>query len=289
MKKILNHASIKAIEDFISIIAKHKILFLASSVSYYTALALAPLLIIILSVASLIGETVQENIITQAEFIAPQAGEIISIVFDNINAEVNIGSISGIAGAIIILLTASLVFVQFRYSLDIIYGYFNPENSKSLWHLIKERLLLILLVIGLSLLVISSIFIPLVFEYIFGVQSSETLWGSILLGYLNFLLFLLLFSLFYYFTPSKRQPVIDCIKTSVVSSVGFLIGKELIGLYMKNFAAASVYGAAGILLVFLIWVYYSSLIVFLSVEIFLFGRTTKREIKSRKLIPKNKI
>ncbi len=69
----------------------------------------------------------------------------------------------------------------------------------------------------------------------------------------------------------------DCAQMSVVTTAAFLIGNFLTGLYMKKVALDSLYGAAGALLIFLLWTFYSSLTLFLSVEFFEFFK--KRRVK----------
>jgi len=82
----------------------------------------------------------------------------------------------------------------------------------------------------------------------------------------NFFIFFLLFFSLYYFIPSKRVPFTVLVRSSTYASIGFLVGKVLFGIYFKSVVSSSVYGAAGALLVFLIWSYYSALIVFFSAE-----------------------
>ena len=81
---------------------------------------------------------------------------------------------------------------------------------------------------------------------------------------------MILFSGLHYFTPSRRPRKTHAFKMALLSSVFFMVGNVLLASYLKKVAADSVYGAAGTLLVFLLWTFYSSFTIFLSVEVFLF-------------------
>jgi len=87
---------------------------------------------------------------------------------------------------------------------------------------------------------------------------------------LNLLILFVLFTGLYYFTPTKKKRLWDCAKMAVLTSVTFLVGNVLTGLYMRKVALDSLYGAAGALLIFLLWAFYSALTIFLSVELFEF-------------------
>ena len=92
-------------------ISEDNLFLLSSSISYYSALALAPFALILLSVASLLGPGMQRDLVKQASMtMSPEVGQMLEMVFSNVNEGVNVGSISGIIGAVVLLSTASMVF-----------------------------------------------------------------------------------------------------------------------------------------------------------------------------------
>jgi membrane protein len=246
-------------------IDQDNLFLLASSVSYYSALSIAPFLLILLSVAALIGNQVQFEIITMASEISPEVGTMIRLLFDNINENVNISSASGIAGFVVLFSTASLVFLQMRYALDVIYGYHQIQGKKSIWETILEKLfaMFVVLVAGVFLIVSSSV--PGVVRAVLGTQK-DVLYVSALL--VNIVIYILMFWGIHYFTPTKRPGKTDSLKMATLSSVFFILGNSLLSSYLRGVASSSIFGAAGSLLIFLLWTYYSSFTLFLSVEIF---------------------
>ena len=257
-------------------ISRDNLFLLSSSISYYSALAIAPFALILLSVASFLGSGMQKDIIHQASVtLSPEMGQMIKMVFDNVNEGVNIGSASSIIGAIVLLSTASLVFLQFRYSFDVIYGYYDPKASKTVKATVLERLFSMFFVLISAVVFIATLLGSGVFLKIFG-GNGNTLWSSLVVLYMNFMVYLGMFTAFHYFVPSRRFSLPDTLKKAVFSSIFFMLGNFLLASYLKTVAADSVYGAAGAFLVFLTWAYYSSFIVFLSVVIFQYLKKIKK-------------
>lgn len=259
------------IVDFIFLILKHNIFFHSSAISYYAALAIAPFLLILLQVGALLGHRLQSELISQTYFIlGPEVGRITEMIFSNANEGINLASLSGIIGGGMLLFTASIVFIQLRFSLDNIYGYYDPNVSRSISEVVKERVFSMVIVVLTAVLFFLSLFVSNIVKYMVGTDLDEGLGAQVVSNFLSFLINMMMFTAVYYFAPSRTPKVKSAAKMAVFSSVAFIIGKVLMGLYFKNVAMSSVYGAAGTLLVFLIWAYYSSFTMFLSVEGFLY-------------------
>jgi YihY family inner membrane protein len=263
---------------FLRRVDKHNLFLLSSSISYYAALGLAPILLILLGIASLIGEEIQLKIIEQVSFIAPQVAKTLSLVFENLQDKVDLGSISGLIGLGFLLFIASYVFMQLRYSLDIIYGDFDHAKNNSFLEIVMERAVLMLVVVVMCMLFAVSLLISPIFSFLLASRFENAEWKYFIQVLLNFSVLFVLFTGVYFFTPSKKKRLRDCAQMSVVTTAAFLIGNYLTGLYMKTVALDSLYGAAGALLIFLLWTFYSSLTLFLSVEFFEFFK--KRRVKA---------
>jgi membrane protein len=263
-----NKGFLASMKELGATMGRHNLFVLASSISYYAVLGLAPTLLILVALASMLGEEVQQAAIDQAENLAPEASASLDLVFSNLNEQINLSSISGVIGVLSLLFTSSLIFMQFRYAMDVIYGDYDPHASKSFYQIIKERVFLMLMVILMSGIFLISLFVKPIFHFFLGDHLQETFVGQYLPQVVNFLIFFVLFVAFYYMTPTRKQRIKSCAKMALLTAVFFIIGKVGISAYMTNIAAGSVYGAAGALFVFLLWAYYSSLTLFLSVEIF---------------------
>jgi membrane protein len=252
-------------------IKEDDLLLLSSSISYYSALAIAPFLLILLVVASGLGQEVHLNIAEQAaKRFTPQVGDTISFIFENMQDQMKFGSLSGIISGLILLWTCSLVFLQFRYSFDVIYR-IKAEDKRQGWNaFFVEKILAMLIVLGCILLIIASFVSAGYVEFLLKIGKIEGLiyvWG---VHALNFIIYLFLFTALHTFAPSQRQRLGNTFKMALFTSFFFLLGNVLMGSYLKRVAGHSVFGAAGTLVVFLLWTYYSSFVVFLSVELFLF-------------------
>jgi membrane protein len=262
---------INGFKDFISIILKHNIFFHASAISYYAALAIAPFLLILLQIGSLLGEDLKYKLILQTYLVlGPEVGKITEMIFNNATEGFNLASSSGLIGIIVLLFTASIVFLQLRFTLDNIYGVYDPDLSRSFWEIVKERVFSMGIVVGIAVLFFLSLFVSNIVTFLGGSSMDSGFWGFILTTTLNFILNLIMFTALYYFAPSKRPVFKNAMEVAAFTSLAFLLGKKVMELYFKNIAVSSVYGATGTLLVFLIWAYYSSFTLFLSLEGFLF-------------------
>ncbi len=270
------------VRDFIFLILKHNIFFHSSAMSYYAALAIAPFLLILLQIGALLGNKIQTELITQTYFVmGPEVGSITEMIFNNANQLINLASISGIIGVATLLFTASIFFIQLRFSLDSIYGHHDPEAIKPFFEVVKERIFSMGFVIGAAILFIASMFVSNIMKYFIGTEIDDSIGGQIFSLILSFLMNMMIFTAIYYFAPSRTPKVKSALMISVFTSIAFLIGKILLGYYFKNVALGSVYGAAGTLLVFLVWAYYSSFTVFLSLEGYLFLHPEESESRGK--------
>lgn len=267
MEQLKKNSAAKA-RSFINKISEDNLFLLASSVSYYSALAIAPFLLILLGVASFIGEDVQMQVTNWAAGISPAVGKMMDIIFDNVEEGVNVGSVSGLIGLVILFWTSSLVFLQLRYSMDVIYGNLLEHRPKSIWVIISDKLFAMLVVFLAGILLIIFSALPGVIHLFFSSQNIPML--RLFLIAANFVIYTWMFWLIHYVTPTKRPKKHEAFKMGILSAFFFIVGNILLGLYFTTIACHSIYGAAASLLVFLIWCYYSSFTLFLSAEIFLY-------------------
>jgi YihY family inner membrane protein len=270
-KKGLKHD----LKTFLRRIDHHNLFLLSSSISYYAALGLAPFLLIILSVTSLIGEDIRQQILSQITMIAPELKGTLEMIFINLKNQVDLGSISGLIGLGFLIFLSSYLFVQMRYSLDLIYGDIDVHRPKSIFEMVKERGMLMLVVMVMCGIFTASLLINPIFEFVLAKRFGNELYGDIVQFLLNFVILIVLFTGLYKITPTKKKKLKDCAQMAILTSGFFIVGNILTGAYMKNFAMDSLYGAAGALLIFLLWTFYSSLSLFMSVEVFEFLKRKK--------------
>lgn len=272
--ELVKKSKFERTKNFLIKLSEDNLFLLSSSISYYSAVAIAPFLLILLAVAAVIGGNVQAKVTTLAGNFSPEFGHMVAIIFQNVNEGVDLSSLSGLIGVLVLFFTASLVFLQMRYALDVIYGYQEIKGRRSIFEQVLEKLfaMFVVFVAGVFLIVSSSI--PGILRVLIPEQDLE---GTAVV--VNLFIYVVLFWSIHFFTPTVRPRKTDALKMSLLSSFFFIIGNTLIGIYFRTIATSSIYGAASTLLVFLIWTYYSSFTLFLSAEIFLYLKKI-RKIKS---------
>jgi len=251
---------------------------LGAALAYYTLLSLAPLLVLVVSIAGVFfrHELIRSGLIWQVHNIMGNIGtSIVRPVLET--ARSSTGIIAGIIGILTLLLGASGVFLELRDSLDTVWDV-KPPYGSGLWSLVRERLFAFLLVLGtglvltLSLLLTTVLSSPIRFVLHFMPQSRAATAGIGVATSLVVMTFI--FALIYKVVPDTHIRWGDVWIGALVTAALFTAGKWLIAIYLATASVGSAYAAAGSLIVFLTWVYYS-------VQIFLFGAAFTHEYALR--------
>lgn len=253
------------LKEFVDDIDKHEIFLLSASIAYTTALALAPFVLILLSVASLLGPEMQQKLSeSMTSTIGPKAGQAILVVIKSTQGHPSLTSISSIVGFVILVFSASAIFSQLRIALNKINEHKATTEEGGVKGFIKDRVFCIGLVFGFAFLSVVSLLLSSILTAIFP-GGEGMLWKS--MNFLvNFLMFSSVFTLIYRFIPSDKLSWKTCSISGLISTVFYLMGKNFISLYLGKAAIVSSYGAAGSLIAFLIWVYYTALTLLVSYE-----------------------
>jgi membrane protein len=246
-------------------ISKHEIFLLAGSLAYTTALSIAPFVVILLSVASVLSDSLQARLVKELTNVAgPKAGETIHGIIENADKNPTLSGISGILGFIVLAVSASAIFAQLRVSLDKINEHQEKPESSGIMVFFKDRFLSIGLVFGFAFLTVASLMMTTLLAVFF--QGNEGLIWQAINSVVTFLIFSVLFAAIYKFVPSDTHSWRRCAISGVVSAIFYTLGKSLIGYYLANAGLESSYGAAGSLVVFLAWVFYTTLTLLISYE-----------------------
>jgi membrane protein len=245
---------------------------LGAALAYYTVFSLAPLLIIAIAIAGLVfgREAAQGQIFDQLRGLLGEAsGKAIQEVVQNANAKPTTGLVAALIGFVTLLFGASGVFGQLQTSLNTIWGV-QPKPGRGILRIIQDRILSFgfILVVGFLLLVslFLTVAIALVGQWFGGmVPGMETL-AQILNFVLSLALITLLFAMIFKFLPDAKIAWHDVWIGAFITAALFTAGKFALGLYLGKSGVGSSYGAAGSLIVLLLWVYYSSQILFFGAE-----------------------
>ncbi|MFV8257849.1 YihY/virulence factor BrkB family protein [Bdellovibrio bacteriovorus] len=241
----------------------------AASVAFYTCFSLAPLVMISLAVVANLGLELQQSFMQEVfSLVGPTAGEAVQAVVKNANDRVDLMSLAGIVGSLTLILSAGLIFGEMRAALTEILGHKVEEENLSLLHAtiayVKSRLLQIGLAFGFIFAMMVSLIASTLLNTIIRMGILANGEGAFLINIIfSILLYILLFTGIFHFLPVPRLALRDAFHAGIITALLFVIGKELVGLYLGGSPITSSYGAAGSIVVLLAWVYYSTLIVFL--------------------------
>lgn len=260
-----------------------KVSKLSAALSYYTIFALAPLLLIVLAVVSFVlGDDAQQGKIFQQinEFVGPDAAALIQSLIQNLS--VGKGSvIASIIGIGTLIFASTKVFVEMQDSLNLIFNV-KPKPKRGWVKLLTDRVLSFSIVLILGFLLVVSLLLNVVISFIsttvvqylphltifgFDLLNETTNVALYLINTLiTFIVLSLLFGCIFKFLPDVKIKWKDVRAGAFFTAVLFMIGKWAIGLYMQYAAPASGYGAAGSLVIILLWINYTSSILFFGAE-----------------------
>jgi membrane protein len=240
----------------------------SAAVSFYTLFSLGPITVIVLSVA---GFFFGKDIATKQfasqmdQLVGKASAEMIQKTMSSTQPQVQGWASTAVAVAVLIV-GATTVFGQLQSSLNQIWDV-RAKPSKSGWLLmIITRLVSFAMVITLALLLLVSLILTTALTALVKVASGAISIPPQVLQVADFVIALLvitvLFALVFKIMPDVRVPWGEVWRGSLVTAVLFSIGRILIALYLGHSTVASVYGTAGSLVALLVWVYYSSAILF---------------------------
>lgn len=249
---------------------EHDASTMGAALAFYTVFSVAPILIIAIGVIGTVinADTVRAELLPQMQTLFGEAGA--SAVQMLLLSASRLGSsrMATIIGVITLVLGASSVFVELQNSLDRIWGLPKRTRLKGLWHLIRGRFLSLGLVFGVGFLLMVSLLVSTLLAALDSwVATFLGQWQIVLSAIdlsLSVFITTVLFALVYKYVPQERMEWRDVRVGALVASALFNFGKLGIGYYFGKGAFSTVYGAAGSLLILLLWAYYSA-------QIFLFG------------------
>ena len=245
---------------------------LAAALSYYSAISLAPLLIVLLSIAGLVfgREAASGHIAGQVQGLVGQdRAQVIEDIIANANKPAT-GVVSGVVGTIILLLGAAGVFGALQDGLNTVWEV-EPKPGRGVVGILKDRFLSLTMVLGVGFLLLVSLVLSaalaLLGKYFAGILPLHPLVLEVMNFVLSFGVITLLFALMFKILPDVEIAWSDVWIGAAITALLFTIGKVLIGLYLGRSTIGTTYGAAGSLVVILIWIYYSAQILFFGAEL----------------------
>ncbi|OYQ48260.1 ribonuclease BN [Flavobacterium cyanobacteriorum] len=276
MKKIFSRSRIKNIlkvlKGTVTGFSNDKGLKLSASLSYYTVFSMAPLLLLIISLAGAFfgKEAIEGHVFAELKgLVGNEAALQVQQVIRNLELSGKT-NISVVIGAITLVIGATTVFAEIQDSINIIWRV-KAKPRRGLVKLIKDRLLSGSIIIGLGFLLIVSLIINGVILALSDMLKQyfpdvTVLLFNIINVILSFLVITILFGVIFKALPDAKIAWKDVRAGAFFTACLFMLGRYLIRLYIETTAAGSPYGAAGSIIVILLWVYYTAAILYIGAE-----------------------
>jgi membrane protein len=276
-------------QDAVSVWLERNAFSYAGSLAFYTLFSLAPTVIIAVTVIGVVmgEEAAQGQIVAQLQ---DTLGQDAALAIQQAVAQSRIeeaGILPTLLGVGTLMIGATTVFAQMQFSLNTIWGVTAKPTSNSLFIFIKNRLLSLTVVLSIGFILLVSLALGVMVSSMLRAANDLLPYTAVLTQSAESLVSLgvvvLLFATIFKVLPDVVLSWKDVLVGAVVTGVLFTIGRSVIALYLAYTATASTYGAAGSVVMILLWVYYSSLIL-------LFGASFTRALllrRGRKLVPRN--
>lgn len=259
---LLKLAAFKWVDD--------KVPRLGAALAFYSVLSLVPLLILVLGGAGFVfgTEAAEDRVVAQIDALV--GGDVARAAQSILTAASRTGEAAINLGLVVLILGASGAFGELQDSMNTIW-HVQPKTGKAWLRILKERFLAFTMVIisGFLLLVsmVFSAMLALLGQYAIGLSASfETVMPLIDFA-ASFAVVTLIFAMIFKIVPETRVAWGDVWGGAILTAVFFILGKYGIALYLSQSGIALRYGAAGSIIILLVWVYYSAQILFFGAEL----------------------
>ena len=262
------HVTLRAVQNW----WKDNCLRLAASLAYYTALSLAPLLLLIVGVVGLVldRQQVATQLATQLEGLMGQAGrELVTSILTTTSPQGSL--LATVIGLGTLFIGATAVFGELQATMNLIWEVQPAPTSgvwAGIWAWLRERIFSLAIVFALAFLLLVSLVISAALAGAAALFQGpeQAVLSHVLEIAVSLLVLTFVFALLYKYVPDAEIGWRDVWLGGLITAVLFTLGKTAIGFYLGQASVGSAYGAAGSMVVLLVWVYYSALIMFFGAE-----------------------
>jgi membrane protein len=245
---------------------------LSAALAYYTVFSIPPLMVVAIGIASLFTDraTIEEQVVSQAGgLMGQQGGEAIRTILQSAEEPGNGELLPTLLGVALLVFGASGVFTQLQDAMNTIFGV-KPDPKRGIMGLIKDRFLSFTMVLTIGFILLVSLVLSTVLASFGGFIGGLVTEAEALLWIINFLIsfgiFMLLFALIFKTIPDVKISWRDVLIGAAVTALLFKIGEYALSFYFERSDPTSAFGAAGSIILLLLWIYYSAQIIFLGAE-----------------------
>jgi len=249
-----------------------RIMKLSGSLAYYTVFSMGPLLIVIISLCGLFlgKEAIEGKIYSQLTgFVGRDTAEQLEEMIKNASLAGK-SKLAAIVGGVTLLIGSTTVFAEIQDSINGIWG-LKPKPKRGWVKFLQNRFLSFSVIVGLGFLLLVSLGVSSIIDIFSQYLSNRFPEVTLVLFYIlnviiTFCITTLIFGVIFKVLPDANIRWKDVIAGAIATALLFMLGKFGISFYISKSNVGSTYGAAGSLVVLLIWVYYSSLILYFGAE-----------------------
>ena len=245
---------------------------LSAALAYYTVFSLAPLLLLLISLAGAFfgKDAINNKIFGEINgLVGAQAAKQVQDIIKNMQLSGKTTS-AVVIGSITLLLGATTIFIEIQESINMIWKV-KAKPKRGWLKLLQDRLLSSSLIVALGFLLIVSLIVNGLIVALSGMLTRylpdvAVIFVNIINVVISFIVITVLFGVIFKVLPDVKIAWKDVRSGALFTAVLFMIGRFLIGLYISTTGAGSTYGAAGSLIVILVWVYYTAAILYFGAE-----------------------
>lgn len=272
MKKFSFKTLWQVLKDSFTGFGNDKITKLSGSLAYYTIFSMAPLLIVIISICSVFfgRDAIENSIYGQIRgFVGSDTAAQVQEIIKNASLEGK-GTLALIIGIITLLVGATTVFAEIQDSINMIWG-LKPKPKKGWLKMLQNRLLSFSVIISLGFLLLVSLGVSGIIDGLSDRLMARYENVTVVVFYIiNIIVTLgvvtILFAVIFKVLPDANIKWKDVMAGAFATAILFMLGKFGISFYISKSDIGSTYGTAGSLVVLLLWVYYSSIILYFGAE-----------------------
>ena len=244
----------------------------SAALAYTTIFSFGPLLVVIIFLCSIFfgQEATQGKIYDQmVQFVGQDAALQLQTIIKNASLS-DKGNLAAIIGIVTLILGATAVFAEIQDSINTIWG-LKAKPKKGLLKMLRNRFLSFSVVVSLGFLLLVSLAVSTIVEGLSDKLKSSFPDVTVVIFYIlnlviSFVVITTLFALIFKVLPDAKTKWKDIWPGALASGILFMIGKFAISFYIGKSNVGSTYGAAGSLVILLLWVYYSAMILYVGAE-----------------------
>ncbi|MFT3703050.1 MAG: YihY/virulence factor BrkB family protein [Agriterribacter sp.] len=252
--------------------SEDKVMKLGGSLAYYTIFSMGPLLVVIISLCGIFfkRDAIENKIYSvMQDFVGQDTAVQLQEIIRNAGIG-NKGNIAAIVSIVVLIIGATSVFAEIQDSINGIWG-LKAKPQKAWFILLRNRLLSFSVIISLGFLLLVSLTVTGIIEALNNRLKASFPDVTVVLFYvvnliITLLVSTLIFAVIFKVLPDAKIKWKDVMIGAIVTALLFILGKFGISMYISQTKVGSTYGAAGSLVVFIVWVYYSSIILYLGAE-----------------------